>query len=681
MTSSPLFCDYCGATNRHDARYCRACGGSLEAASSFSATISMEVPFHGTNTTNLLRQKYRIVAQLGQGGMGTVYQAEDTHLNNRLVALKEMSQDNLDPIENADAKRAFKDEADMLARLSHPNIPKIYECFFESGKWYLVMEYIDGETLANQLEKSVGGRLSLEEALDIGIKLCTVLSYLHTRNPVIIFRDLKPENIMLTKDKSVYLIDFGIARHFKTSKAKDTNAYGTPGYCALEQWNGGQTTIRSDIYSLGATLHQLLSGNVPTDHPFNFADLRLGNQQSVSALEKIVMKMVNMRPEDRPPNMVTVREELQRIQSLRVLEQQPTNPSNSENLPTLAQVSQPLGHSLSAHHTQSQFSTTTISASETSQSTTLSQSSSESTLLPPAPISDRQLLHKDKVYCVSWASDGNRIASAGEDRTVHIWNAATGEAMITYTGHSSAVRAISWSPDSKRIASGGWSKKVHVWNATTGKLLFSYENHSSYVRTLAWSPDGKFLTSAGKDKTVHVWNAATGGNVLTFTGHTDEVSAVAWSPDSRFIVSAGHDYLVSIWDVKQGQDTATFTYKGHTGSVYSVAWSHDGKYIASCGEDKTVWVWDVVSGKSLLVYRGHSNWVSAVAWSPDSKLIVSVSHDKSIRIWEAATEMLVEGYTGLSDQLLTVSWSYNGECIAYGDGRMVQVRRIDLSGR
>ena len=142
-------------------------------------------------------QRYRILAQIGKGGFGAVYKAEDTELGNRLVAVKEMSQQSgMSLQENLEATEAFKREALMLADLMHPNLPRIYDHFTEAGHWYLVMDFIEGETLEEYLDKANGHQLPVEEALDISIQLCNVLSYLHTRQPPIIFRDLKPSNVI-----------------------------------------------------------------------------------------------------------------------------------------------------------------------------------------------------------------------------------------------------------------------------------------------------------------------------------------------------------------------------------------------------------------------------------------------------------------------------------------------------
>src|SRR6266567_4579587 len=223
MLPSPVYCDNCGAANRPQAKFCISCGKPPQSNSLYTPTGQLE-------SSHLLNQRYSIVAQLGQGGFGAVYKTADLRFGNRPVAVKEMSQSGLSAQETAEAIDTFKREALMLANLNHQNLPRIYDHFTDAGRWYLVMDFIEGETLTEHLQKAPAGHLSVDEALVIGTQLCTVLGYLHTRQPPIIFRDLKPTNIMLTPSGQIYLIDFGIARHFKPGQSRDTTAFGSPGY-------------------------------------------------------------------------------------------------------------------------------------------------------------------------------------------------------------------------------------------------------------------------------------------------------------------------------------------------------------------------------------------------------------------------------------------------------------------
>jgi len=217
----------------------------------------------------VLQNRYTIVSRTGHGGMGAVYETKDTRIVGKRWAVKELSDAALGtPQEKQDAIAAFRQEARMLALLDHPNLPAVSDFFSESGKHYLVMEFVDGETLEDKLESETG---FFDETLVLGWidQICEVLTYLHIQNPPIVFRDLKPSNVMIDKGGKVKLIDFGIARLFKAGKKTDTQAMGTPGYAAPEQYGKGQTDSRSDVYSLGVLLHQLLTRYDPGHTPFN----------------------------------------------------------------------------------------------------------------------------------------------------------------------------------------------------------------------------------------------------------------------------------------------------------------------------------------------------------------------------------------------------------------------------
>ncbi|HEU5100399.1 MAG TPA: serine/threonine-protein kinase, partial [Roseiflexaceae bacterium] len=233
------------------------------------------------NQTELIQDRYRLIRLLGSGGFGAVYLAEDQRLG-RAVALKEMDAARLGPDERAVAEQLFEREARMLASLDHPGLTRIWDFFQHDRRAFLVMEYVPGRTLRD-LVQARGGPLDESLVLECALQLCDVLAYLHSRQPPVIFRDLKPANVMVVPgdgrweigDGSIpspnsqlpaprfVLIDFGIARLFKPDQPGDTLIIGTPGYAPPEQYGQGQTDQRSDIYSLGATLYELLTLRPP----------------------------------------------------------------------------------------------------------------------------------------------------------------------------------------------------------------------------------------------------------------------------------------------------------------------------------------------------------------------------------------------------------------------------------
>jgi len=324
-STSHLFCIHCGAANPPHARFCPVCGHALGLQNTGRSTAvlpaitsALETPVFATPSdetqvpsvqNGLLKQRYRLQKKVGSGGYGDVYKAIDSQFD-RLVAIKEMSQSGLSPQEINEASEAFKREAFLLAALTHPGLPSIYDYFTENDRWYLVMSFIEGETLEAYLDRSQKGRLPVDKVLYIGIQLASVLSYLHARKPPIIFRDLKPSNSMRTYDGQIYLVDFGIARHFKPGQAKDTIALGSPGYAAPEQYGRSQTTPQTDVYSLGVMLHQMISGFDPSDEPFNLPPLHIPEYPQLYIL---ISCMLEMDPKKRPASMGNIKRELQRI--------------------------------------------------------------------------------------------------------------------------------------------------------------------------------------------------------------------------------------------------------------------------------------------------------------------------------------------------------------------------------
>ena len=241
---------------------------------------------------------------IGKGGFGAVYKANDERFQKRVVAIKEMSDAQLTPQQKAQAIQDFRNEAELLVELSHPNLPNVSDFFEEGNKAYLVMEFVEGKTL-EKVQEDAGNPLDERTVMGWAMQLCTVLHYLHTRPRPIIFRDMKPSNVMVTADGQIKLIDFGIARIFKAAVTKDTTLLGSQGYAPLEQYGRGQSDAWSDIYALGATLYDLLTNNLPADSPSRrinpqiFVRPRQLNARISPATEAIILKAMADEPKDR----------------------------------------------------------------------------------------------------------------------------------------------------------------------------------------------------------------------------------------------------------------------------------------------------------------------------------------------------------------------------------------------
>lgn len=281
---------------------------ALFSGSSSGAPVSGSAPYAGVSVGSVIANRYVVDGVLGQGGMGDVYRVSDRSLPGRRWALKALRPD---PNEDeAEQEAQFRQEAEILCSLSHPSLPAVSAWFIEDGHHYLVMEYIEGETLFDVLERTSEPFIAEEMLRDWGLQLCDTLNYLHSQSPPVIYRDLKPRNVMLTA-KGLKLIDFGIARTFEAGKASDTIVIGTPGFAAPEQYGRGQTDPRSDVYSLGATLHALATRLDPAASPFCFAVPSSINPSLTYAFDVAVLKALSLKPQDRFQTAAAFREALQ----------------------------------------------------------------------------------------------------------------------------------------------------------------------------------------------------------------------------------------------------------------------------------------------------------------------------------------------------------------------------------
>ncbi|HEY7415771.1 MAG TPA: serine/threonine-protein kinase [Ktedonobacteraceae bacterium] len=301
-----LCCQVCGAINQAGTTCCFACGRSLKATRPLPTLTDAELLHE-----SLLLGRYRVQEQVGTGGFSAVYQAVDTSTQ-RPVAIKTVSLHGLRAQEKIEALDTFHREVQFLTLLQHRNLPRIHSSFSEADCWYIVMDFIEGISLEHYLEQTAS-HMPLSEVLDLGLVLCDVLHYLHTRTPPIIFRDLKPSNIMLTPGGRLYVIDFGIARRFLPHRKKDTQPFGSPGYAAPEQYGSTQTTPRSDVYSLGAVLHHVLTNKHPASSPFLFAPIRESRPAAPKELEELIATMVERDATRRPQCIAEVKEQLQVI--------------------------------------------------------------------------------------------------------------------------------------------------------------------------------------------------------------------------------------------------------------------------------------------------------------------------------------------------------------------------------
>ena len=733
MTAPTIYCNECGASNPQQATLCFACDNPLHPHATSSTIQNQLAPINTTvpirtamgalAPSSLLHSRYSIMRQIGTGGFGAVYQAKDTLFGNRFVAIKEMSQDGLNLREIAEATAAFEREAVILADLIHPNLPRIHDHFAENGRSYVVMDFIAGETLEDYQDKVVR-QMQVEDVLEIGIQLCSVLDYLHTHQPPIIFRDLKPANIMHTADNHVYLIDFGIARHFQPGKAKDTIPLGSKGYAAPEQYGKAQTTPQSDVYGLGATLHELLTGDDPSLTPFHFSYVYISGSPISAQLNAFLKQMLEMEMSKRPATMSIVKQVLQsfvarltaRRPSLVQVTSQAKLRRRSFLVGLVSVVAVCSGSSVITafvFDAQNKAPATSSVSHPLIGNTPLSTPSTQ--VLSPTNVTILNtplytyLGNAGTVLAVAWAPRGESIASVGTlDSVVQVWDARTGNILLIpnpgpdvdsqeqklpsrkaialpglFGTNSQRVDALAWSPDSTRIVAALDNDTVNVWSIETGVELSYRSSQPGNTNALAWSPNGSTIASISGNTAIQVWNATTGRLHFTYSWHSQTVLTLAWSPDGTYIASGSVDGIVQVWNVTTG--ITKVTYHQHAGAVNAVSWSPDSRYIASGGADSTVRVWNATTGDTLFTYHGHTASIHAIAWQKEPQAlfgkaarIASGGADATVQVWSFALSRNANGreegflqgkillYRGHTAQVMSLAWASDGKRIASG---------------
>jgi WD40 repeat protein/serine/threonine protein kinase len=741
---------------------------------------------------------FQIRREIGRGGMGIVYEAEQISLGRR-VALKVL------PFAAAlDAKhlQRFKNEAQAAAHLRHPNIVPVYAVGCERGVHYYAMQYVDGHTVAgliqelrqlaglgqardngtsapasavvsasaanNLASKLISGRwapgkqisadsqetgpyspspagnpvpstgysvhagdtspkdaLSTEQGVkspgfwrtvaNLGVQAAEALEHAHQLG--VIHRDVKPANLLVDGDGQLWITDFGLARlGGDVGLTMTGDLLGTIRYMSPEQALAKRVTVdaRTDVYSLGVTLYELLTLE-PAYNGRNREEVlrqiafeeprapRRLNRAIPAELETIVLKAMGKNPEERYATAQELADDLRRF-----LDDKPIRakrPSLRQRTAKWARRHKTVvraavvvlflavaGLAAGAlliwranQELRQNLYYQLIAGAE--REWTANNLGRMQQLLDECPEKLRgwewrylqrlrfktlpPLRHESAAFCAVFSPDGKRIASSDREGKIRIWDAGTGRMLREIRAHDAVVYNIAFSPDSRCLASGSVDKTVKLWDAETGRERSTIKGHTVEVRTVTFSPDGQHLAACGatgREAEVKIWEVATGREILALRNLPTDCWCVRFSPDGRRLAAGGGNRqqgsVVKVWDLRTRQEVMTVRVPS---GIRGLAFSPDGKRLAAVAglanfePNEDVKIWDAQTGQELFSLRGHVGGLQTVAFSPDGKRLASAGIDQTIRLWDTTTGREVLALRGHLDHVNCVAFSADGD--------------------
>lgn len=629
--------------------------------------------------------QFDVMRIIGRGGMGLVLEAFDSRLQ-RNVAIKV-----LDP-EYADddtARQRFCREARAAASVTHENVVAVHqvERSDEHGLPYLVMQLVAGESLEDRLLREKA--LPFREVVRIGLQAAQGLVAAHAQG--LVHRDIKPGNILLEPPNDrVKLTDFGLARVVDDVKLTKTGfVTGTPLYMAPEQSLGEEADPRSDLFSLGAVLYEMASGQPPFTGPSALVILRQITEAKHRPLREVnpaipdwfsstIDRLLEKKPADRIQTAAQLAELLEFEWALMK--------TTSEDVPQVCQIearkeairnrwiAAGIGAGFltlgligglflasrgssdkepAAAATSAPIVPTAVADSKTEPVVVLKASAGTVWSVAFDPANDLIAMavedgsvrlwdwrkqsvtttlnaHRGVVWQARFLKESGQLATAGDDGFIKLWAAPFAEPTKSFR-HANAARGFAFSRDEQKLFAGDRDGGLKVWSLTEEEPLAETRLPGA-IYALALSPDESIIATAGSDRTVRLWDSQSLAPRLPLEGHAGPVYSVGFHPEGRLLASAGWDKTIRLWDVGSGE--LKRSWEAHDGDIWSVVFSPDGKRLASGGHDGVVKVWDVDTGKRVFTGGGNALAVHTLTFDGDGRHLASGGRDGAVRIWK-----------------------------------------------
>jgi serine/threonine protein kinase len=583
-----------------------------------------------------LGDRYRIVRPLTEKGMGkTFLGVDETDPNKNFCVIKQVNY-NFDKNNPQQGKLDFQKEALKLQELgNHPQIPKLLAYFIPEPQHnygnlpILVQEYIDGEPINREIFEE-------KKIIELLESILPLLQFIHEKG--IIHRDINPDNILRQKNtQELILVDFSTAKvTTKTALAKTGTVIGSAAYTAPEQLRG-KADFSSDIYSLGITCINLLTGMHPFDLFSSLDGIWVWKDYLPEPINQELYQIINKMISDTlAKRFSSVKELLEALVNTQQI------PPSFLNIPQ-------------------QISVTPLQLKENS-------------LTPGWKCINTLTGHLNSIHTLTFNEDGKILVSGGADQTIKLWDLKTNQLLHTLKGHQSIIETVIFTPDHQFLISGSWDYTIRIWDYKNQVEINQFKEHSGWINCLTISPDGKTLISGGADKTIKVWQLpegiikhniklesnyikslafspfgklfATGNNQgliqlwdlekaeekIRLSGHEKAVNSLTFSPSGQLLFSGSADHLIKVWNLSTGKILNTFC--GHSGEINSIAINNKGNLLISGSGDKTITVWHSSRGELLETLFDHSGGIKAIAIHPEKMMFASGSQDKSIKIWQ-----------------------------------------------